>query len=74
MLRPEILLKMAEAVMVHRGPELEKIFSEIQEGLKYSFQTNKEALIFTSSGTGAIGLIGSHLNQGESRWKNSRRY
>src|SRR5512139_1002769 len=66
MLPPEVLLKMAEPIIHHREPEFEKIFAEIQEGLKYLFQTKNEVLIFTSSGTGAMeGAVSNILSKGD---------
>jgi len=66
MLPPEVLLKMAGPIMHHREPEFEKIFSEIREGLKYLFQTKKEVLVFTSSGTGAMeGAVSNLLSRGD---------
>jgi aspartate aminotransferase-like enzyme len=66
MLPPEVLLKMAGPIMHHREPEFEKIFSEIREGLKYLFQTKKEVLVFTSSGTGAMeGAVSNILSRGD---------
>ncbi len=66
MLPPEVLLKMAEPIMHHREPEFEKLFAEVREGLKYLFQTKKEVLIFTSSGTGAMeGAVSNLLSKGD---------
>src|SRR4030043_1138067 len=66
MLPPEVLLKMAEPIMHHREPEFEKVFSEIRQGLKYLFQTKKEVLILTSSGTGAMeGAVSNLLSKGD---------
>jgi aspartate aminotransferase-like enzyme len=66
MLPPEVLLKMAGPIMHHREPEFEKVFSEIREGLKYLFQTKKEVLVFTSSGTGAMeGAVSNILSRGD---------
>src|SRR5512139_390591 len=66
MLPPEVLLKMAGPIMHHREPEFEKLFSEIREELKYLFQTKKEVLIFTSSGTGAMeGAVSNLLSKGD---------
>ncbi|OGP66029.1 MAG: class V aminotransferase [Deltaproteobacteria bacterium RBG_13_53_10] len=65
-LPPEVLLKMAEPIMHHREPEFERIFSEIRQGLKYLFQTKKEVLILTSSGTGAMeGAVSNLLSKGD---------
>jgi aspartate aminotransferase-like enzyme len=66
MLPPEVLLKMAGPIMHHREPEFEKLFAEIREGLKYLFQTKKEVLVFTSSGTGAMeGTVSNLLSRGD---------
>jgi aspartate aminotransferase-like enzyme len=66
MLPPEVLLKMAGPIMHHREPEFEKLFAEIREGLKYLFQTQKEVLVFTSSGTGAMeGTVSNILSRGD---------
>jgi aspartate aminotransferase-like enzyme len=51
---PEVLLKMAEPMIHHRNPLFEAIMQEVRDGLKYVFGTEKEVLIFTSSGTGAM--------------------
>lgn len=66
MLPPEILLRMAEPIMHHREPEFSRILAEIRENLKYLFQTKKEVLIFTSSGTGAMdGAVSNLLSKGD---------
>jgi len=66
MLPPEVLLKMAGPIMHHREPEFEKLFADIREGLKYLFQTKKEVLVFTSSGTGAMeGTVSNILSRGD---------
>lgn len=51
---PEILLAMARPIVHHRAPDYEKLLQEVRENLKYVFQTQKEVLIFASSGTGAM--------------------
>ncbi|NIQ37324.1 MAG: aminotransferase class V-fold PLP-dependent enzyme [Proteobacteria bacterium] len=66
MLPPEILLRMAEPIMHHREPEFSKILAEVRENLKYLFQTKKEVLVFTASGTGAMdGAVSNLLSKGE---------
>lgn len=66
MLPAEILLAMAEPIMHHREPEFSRILAEIRENLKYLFQTEKEVLIFTSSGTGAMdGAVSNILSKGD---------
>ena len=63
---PEVLLTMAEPIIHHRAPAYEKILEEVREGLKYIFQTKKEVLIFTSSGTGAMeGTVTNTLCPGD---------
>lgn len=47
-------LDMARPLVHHRGPEFKAILAEVQDGLKYLFQTRDDVLILTSSGTGAM--------------------
>lgn len=51
---PGVLLEMAKPIIHHRTPQFQKILQEVQEGLKYVFQTKNEVLMFASSGTGAM--------------------
>jgi len=51
---PEVLAKEGLPVIHHRTSAFGKIFEEVNEGLKYVFQTKNDVLIFTSSGTGAM--------------------
>jgi aspartate aminotransferase-like enzyme len=63
---PEILQRMAEPIIHHRAPVFEKVLEEVREGLKYLFRTQKEVLIFASSGTGAMeGAITNTLSAGD---------
>lgn len=63
---PKTLLKMAEPIIHHRGPEFSSILSEIRGGLKYIFQTKNEVLVFSSSGTGAMeGAVVNTLSKGD---------
>ncbi len=63
---PEVLLKMAEPIVHHRAPAFEAIMEEVREGLKYVFQTEREVLVFASSGTGAMdGAISNFLKKGD---------
>ena len=48
------LLAMARQVRHHRTPEFRSTMSEVQEGLKYAFQTANDVLILSSSGTGGM--------------------
>ena len=51
---PEVLLAMSQPIIHHRTQEYRQIFAEVNEGLKYLFQTANDVLIFSSSGTGAM--------------------
>jgi serine---pyruvate transaminase len=52
---PEEALAIASMpIMHHRTPQFEKIFEEVENNLKYVFQTVNPVLIFTSSGTGGM--------------------
>ncbi len=51
---PEASLAMAQPILHHRTGEFEQIFAEVREGLKYVFQTERDVIIFASSGTGAM--------------------
>lgn len=63
---PQVLFKMAEPMIYHRAPSYEKVLQEARDGLKYVFQTQKEVLIFASSGTGAMeGAVTNTLCPGD---------
>ena len=49
-----VLLDMAKSPMPHRSPEFSAIFDEVNENLKYVFQTKNDVFIFAASGTGAM--------------------
>jgi len=51
---PQVLLAMAQPIIHHRSPEYTPIFKEVNEGLKYVFQTANPVLTFASSGSGAM--------------------
>ena len=57
---PRVLETMARPIIHHRTPEFQKIIQEVEEDLKYVYQTKNEILIFTASGTGA--MEGSVIN------------
>jgi serine---pyruvate transaminase len=50
----EVLLSMSKPIIHHRTPEFMAIFKELNENLKYVFQTKNDIFTFTSSGTGAM--------------------
>jgi aspartate aminotransferase-like enzyme len=49
-----VLLAMAQPIIHHRTPEYEALFIEVRAGLKRLFQTSRDVIPFTSSGTGAM--------------------
>jgi len=51
---PEVLLHMSQPLIHHRTPEFSQLFAEVQEGLRWLFQTEQEVLILAASGTGAM--------------------
>jgi aspartate aminotransferase-like enzyme len=50
----EVRFASAQPIIHHRTPEFKEIFSEINAGLKYLFQTKNDIFTFASSGTGAM--------------------
>ncbi|MCX5716174.1 MAG: alanine--glyoxylate aminotransferase family protein [Candidatus Omnitrophica bacterium] len=58
---PEVLLAMAKPIIHHRTPQFQKILQEVEENLKYIFQTREDVMILTSSGTGAMESAVSNL-------------
>lgn len=63
---PRVLETMARPIIHHRTPEFQKIIQEVEEDLKYVFQTKNEVLIFASSGTGAMeGSVVNLLSPGD---------
>jgi len=51
---PEIMLRMSQPLIHHRTPQFEQLFAQVQESLKWLFQTTQEVLILAASGTGAM--------------------
>src|SRR5262245_25224371 len=51
---PEVLLRMSQPLIHHRTPEFSQLFTEVQEGLQWLFQTEQDVLILAASGTGAM--------------------
>lgn len=49
-----VMLRMAHPIIHHRNPEFKEIFAELNENLKYLFQTDQDVFTLTSSGTGAM--------------------
>ena len=62
----EVLLAMAKPTIHHRTPEFQAIFKEMNEGLKYVFQTKNDVFTFASSGTGAMeAAVANLLSSGD---------
>lgn len=53
-LPPEVCAAQAKPIIHHRTPQFQAILKEVNEGLKYVFQTSGDVFILTSSGTGAM--------------------
>lgn len=49
-----VLTEMAKPILHHRTPQFEQIFKEVQDGLKWLYQTKNDVIIFASSGSGAM--------------------
>lgn len=63
---PEALEAMARPIIHHRTPQFQTILKEVEEDLKYVFQTKNVVLIFCSSGTGAMeGSVSNLLSPGD---------
>lgn len=63
---PETLLAMAEPMIHHRSPQFSAILAEVEEGLKFIFQTKNDVLILVASGTGAMeGAVTNFLSAGD---------
>ena len=63
---PESLLAMARPAFHHRTDTFKEMFREVNEGLKYVFQTDNAVLTFAASGTGAMeGAVANTLCAGD---------
>lgn len=61
-----LMLKMAETIIHHRNPEFKEIFLELNENLKYLFQTKQDVYTLTSSGTGSMeAAVGNIIAENE---------
>ncbi|EPR12229.1 pyridoxal-phosphate-dependent aminotransferase family protein [Ruminiclostridium papyrosolvens] len=54
MVPPRVLEVMRRQIIHHRTKEFETIYDELEEDLKFLFQTKNMVLMFASSGTGAM--------------------
>ena len=53
-LPPYVRESMSKEIIHHRTPQFQAIFKEVEEGLKYIYQTNNDVFVLASSGTGAM--------------------
>ncbi len=53
-LPPEICESLSRPIIHHRTPQFQSVLKEVEEGLKYVFQTKNDCFILSSSGTGAM--------------------
>ena len=53
-LPPQVRQALALPIIHHRTKEFRDLFVEVNEGLKYLFQTTKDIFTFSASGTGAM--------------------
>lgn len=61
-----VLLEMAKSPVPHRSSEFSAIFDEVNENLKWIFQTKNDVFIFASSGTGAMeAALSNIVNPGD---------
>lgn len=49
-----VMLEMAKPIIHHRTTQFQEVIKQVEEDLKYVFQTKNEVLIFAASGTGAM--------------------
>lgn len=63
----DVLTEMAKPIWHHRTPAFEKVVAEVQEGLKWLYQTKNDVIVLSSSGSGAMeaALVNS-CNAGDS--------
>lgn len=54
MLPPRVLEALGRQIIYHRTKEFEQVFTQLDENLRYVFQTRNPVMIFSSSGTGAM--------------------
>lgn len=57
----EVRAELSRPVIHHRTPEFEKLFAEVQQGLKLVFQTSQDVIALASTGTGGMDAVVSNL-------------
>lgn len=53
-LPPQVTEALSRPIIHHRTPQFQKILKQVEEDLKYVFNTENDIFIFASSGTGAM--------------------
>jgi len=53
-LPPQVIKALGQQIIHHRTPEFTKIFKEVKAKLKKLLKTERDVLVFTSSGTGSM--------------------
>lgn len=61
------LLAMAQPIIHHRTPQFQAVLKEVEEDLRYVFQTKENVYIFASSGTGAMETSVANLLSAEDK-------
>jgi len=56
-----VMQAMITPIIGHRGAEFHKLYVEIEENLKYVFQTQNDVFVLTSSGTGGVECAVSNI-------------
>lgn len=56
-----ILHAMIQPMINHRGSEFHELYAEIEENLKYFFQTKDDVFVLTASGTGGVECVVDNL-------------
>lgn len=51
---PSVLAAMAEPIIHHRTPQFAELFGEVEQGLKWLFQTDEDVVILAASGSGGM--------------------
>ncbi|MGQ9596894.1 MAG: pyridoxal-phosphate-dependent aminotransferase family protein [Thermoproteota archaeon] len=55
---PERVLKaLAKPIINHRGEEFHRLYDEIEEGLRYVFQTENDVYVINGSGTAGVDMV-----------------
>jgi serine---pyruvate transaminase len=63
---PNVAARSAEPILHHRTKEFGAVFNEVQEGMKYVFQTKNDVLMISGSGTAAMdAAVANTLSPGD---------